>query len=121
MSSVKEYGRVLTSRMGAPAGAIETFIEVPFVLGDKKVFPDGLIRVKRGSKVWTALVEVKTGNNELQREQLENYLDVARERRFDALLTISNEISPRQASIRPLSTNANRSTSQCTTCRGPKC
>lgn len=94
MSSVKEYGRVVTSRMGAPAGALETFIEVPFQLGDKKVFPDGLIRVKRGGKVWTALVEVKTGNNELQREQLENYLDVAREHRFDALLTISNEISP---------------------------
>lgn len=94
MSSVKEYGRVITGRMGAPAGAIETFIEVPFVLADRKVFPDGLIRVKRGSKVWTALVEVKTGNNELQREQLENYLDVAREHRFDALLTISNEIPP---------------------------
>lgn len=94
MSSVKEYGRVLTGRMGAPAGMLETFIEVPFQLGDKKVFPDGLIRVKRGSRVWTALVEVKTGNNELQREQLENYLDVAREHRFDALLTISNEIPP---------------------------
>jgi hypothetical protein len=83
LSSVKEYGRVLTGRMGAPAGAIETFIEVPFIevpfmLGEKKVFPDGLIRVKRGSKAWTGLVEVKTGNNELQREQLENYLDVAR-------------------------------------------
>lgn len=97
MSSVKEYGRVLTNRMGAPAGALETFIEVPFQLGDKKVFPDGLIRVKRGSKMWTALVEVKTGNNELQREQLENYLDVAREHRFDALLTISNEIPPAAA------------------------
>lgn len=94
MSSVKEFGRVVTGRMGAPAGTLETFIEVPFRLGDKKVFPDGLIRVKRGSKVWTALVEVKTGNNELQREQLENYLDVAREHRFDALLTISNEIAP---------------------------
>jgi hypothetical protein len=94
MSSVREFGRVLTSSMGAPAGALETFIEVPFLLGDKKVFPDGLIRVKRGSKMWTALVEVKTGNNELQREQLENYFDVAREHRFDALMTISNEISP---------------------------
>jgi hypothetical protein len=94
MSAVKEYGRTITGRMGAPAGAIETYIEVPFVLGGKKVFPDGLIRVKRGAKTWTALVEVKTGNNELQREQLENYLDVAREHRFDALLTISNEIPP---------------------------
>lgn len=94
MSSVKEFGRTLTGRMGAPAGALETYIEVPFLLGEKKMFPDGLIRVRRGIKTWTALVEVKTGNNELQREQLENYLDVAREHRFDALLTISNEISP---------------------------
>lgn len=94
MSSVKEYGRTITGKMGAPAGAMGTYIEVPFLLADKKVFPDGLIRVKRGSKTWTALVEVKTGGNELQREQLENYLDVAREHKFDALLTISNEIPP---------------------------
>lgn len=94
MSSVKEFGRTLTGRMGAPAGALETYIEVPFLLGEKKVFPDGLIRVRRGAKAWTALVEVKTGTNELQREQLESYLDVAREHRFDALLTISNEIPP---------------------------
>lgn len=94
MSSVKEYGRALTARFGAPGGGMETFIEVPFMLGDKKIFPDGLIRVKWGKKLWTALVEVKTGANELQREQLENYLDVAREHRFDALITISNEIAP---------------------------
>ncbi len=94
MSSVREYGRTLTTRFGAPAGAMETFIEVPFLLGAKKVFPDGLIRVKWGKKIWVALVEVKTGGNELQREQLENYLDVAREHRFNALITISNEIPP---------------------------
>jgi len=94
MGSVREYGRAITAPFGAPAGTMETFIEVPFLLGAKKVFPDGLIRVKWGKKVWTALVEVKTGANELQREQLENYLDVAREHRFDALITISNEIPP---------------------------
>lgn len=92
MSAVKEFGRVLTQRYGAPAGPLETFIEVPFVLGEKKVFPDGLIRVSRGSKTWTALVEVKTGTSVLYAEQLENYLDVAREHGFDALITISNEI-----------------------------
>ncbi len=35
---------------------------------------------------------MKTGVNELKRGQLENYLDVAREHGFDALLTISNEL-----------------------------
>jgi len=92
MSSVKEFGRALTGPLGAPAGRLETFIEVPFVLGEKKIFPDGLIRAVRGKKEWTALVEVKTGTNALATEQLENYLDVARENGFDALITISNEI-----------------------------
>jgi hypothetical protein len=93
MASVKEFGRALTSPLGAPAGHIETFIEVPFLLGDKKVFPDGLIRVTRGSTVWTALVEVKTSDNILAPPQLDNYLDVAREHGFNALITISNELA----------------------------
>ncbi len=94
MSAVKEFGRTLTHRYGAPSGPLETFIEVPFLLGDKKVFPDGLIRVSRGGRTWTALVEVKTGTNVLVADQLESYLDVAREQGFDALITISNEIPP---------------------------
>ena len=92
LSAVKEFNRALLKPLGAPAGAVECFIEVPFLLGEKKVFPDGLIRVSRGARAWTALVEVKTGSNDLATEQLENYLDVAREQGFDAVLTISNEI-----------------------------
>lgn len=94
LSAVREFGRGLTQPLGAPAGHIETYIEVPFTLGDKKVQPDGIIRVTRGQKTWTSLVEVKTGTNELVAEQLENYLDVARDNGFDALVTISNEIPP---------------------------
>lgn len=92
MSVVKEFGRALLGPRGAPAGQVDTYIEVPFMLGDKRCYPDGLIRVSRGAKTWTALVEVKTGRNELQTEQLENYLDIARDEGFDALITISNEI-----------------------------
>ena len=92
MAAVREFGRALTKPYGAPAGAVETYIEVPFALGDKRLYPDGLIRVSRGQKTWTALVEVKTGNNELHAEQLENYLDIARDNGFDAVITISNEI-----------------------------
>jgi hypothetical protein len=61
-------------------------------LGGEEVLPDGLIRVSRGQRSWTALVEVKTGTNELAADQLETYLDVAREQGFDAVLTISNQI-----------------------------
>lgn len=92
MGSVREFSRALLGPVGAIAGQVETYIEVPFDLGDKTVIPDGLIRVRRGSRTWTALVEVKTGKNELQAEQLESYLDAAREQGFDALITISNEI-----------------------------
>jgi hypothetical protein len=94
ITAVREFGRSLLQPLGAPAGNVQTFIEVPFLLGDKRCYPDGLVRVTRGQKSWTALVEVKTGTNQLEAEQLENYLDIARENGFDALLTISNEIPP---------------------------
>lgn len=92
LSAVKEFGRGFVKPFDAPAGKLECFIEVPFMLGEKRLYPDGLIRVTRGSTTWTALVEVKTGPNELATEQLENYLDIARENGFNAVLTISNEI-----------------------------
>ncbi|WP_329004842.1 hypothetical protein OHA18_15800 [Kribbella sp. NBC_00709] len=100
MSSVREFGRVLTQPMGAPAGQLETYIEVPFYLGERRLYPDGLLRARRGQKEWTALVEVKTGVNTLEAEQLEAYLDIAREQGFDALVTISNEI-PAVAGLHP--------------------
>lgn len=94
VSAVREFGRALTQPLGAPAGTIQTYIEVPFKLGDRQLFPDGLIRVTRGARQWTALIEVKTGANELEPQQIENYLDIAREQGFDAVITISNEIPP---------------------------
>lgn len=95
IAAVDEFGRTLTRMAGAPAGTIECFTEVPFELTKKKIVrPDGLIRVTRGKRTWTALLEVKTGKNSLAAEQLNCYLDIARENGFDALITISNEISP---------------------------
>ena len=38
------------------------------------------------------MVEVKTGKAELGTEQIENYLDVVRQEKFDGLLTISNQL-----------------------------
>lgn len=93
LKSVREFGRTITGRCGAPAGIIETFIEIPFLLGDATVRPDGLVRVTRGQKTWTALVEVKTGRNDLKVDQIVNYLDVAREQGFDAVITISHQIA----------------------------
>ena len=94
MMGVKSLGRGIVARVGAPAGAMETYLEVPFPHGDGVVIPDGVIRVARGSRQWTALLETKTGSGQLRREQVENYLDVARRQGFDAVITLSNEIAP---------------------------
>ena len=92
IQSVREFGRAITAPMGAPAGRLSAFIEVPFNDGDKKLRPDGLIQVAFGHRIWTALVEIKTGRHELIPSQIESYLDVARKHKFDALLTISNQV-----------------------------
>jgi hypothetical protein len=92
IESVREFGHAITGPLGAPAGTISAFIEVPFTLGDRKIRPDGVLRVTRGKQTWTALVEVKTGRNDLQVPQIEDYLDLAKEQQFDVLLTISNQL-----------------------------
>lgn len=95
LGAVKEFGRATLGRLGAPAGVVSTFCEVPFEVDDgRSVRVDGLIRARRGKRVWALLVEVKTGSNELTQEQVEAYLGVVRENHFDGLLTISNQIVP---------------------------
>jgi hypothetical protein len=100
ISVIPSFAHSLLKPLGAPLGKtranVDCFIEVAFE--DKKAKsssrPDGLIRVTRGSEVWTALVEVKTQSNPLSKEQVETYMDVAREQGFNAVITISNEIPP---------------------------
>ncbi|MCI2238009.1 TerD family protein [Kineococcus sp. TRM81007] len=94
MMGVRAFARGLTGHFDAPGGAVETYLETPFTLGEATVIPDGVIRIARAGREWTGLVEVKTGDGQLRRAQVENYLDVAREQGFDAVITISNEIAP---------------------------
>jgi hypothetical protein len=92
INAVREFGRAVTVPLGAPAGRLSAFIEVQFPVGDKKLRPDGLIQVVLGQRTWTALVEVKTGRNELKAGQIESYLDLARTQKFNAVVTISNQL-----------------------------
>lgn len=94
MGAVDEFGRALLRDVGAPRGRISTFTEVPLEAASGKILrPDGAIVVERGKASWRCLVEVKTGNAPLGSEQVSSYLDLAREHGFDAVLTISNQIS----------------------------
>lgn len=94
MGAVDEFGRALLKEIGAPAGKISTFTEIPLESAEGKTLrPDGAIAVERGKTSWKCLVEVKTGNVPLGSEQVSCYLDLAREHGFQAVLTISNQIS----------------------------
>ena len=93
IGGVRDFGRAVLDPLGAPDGAIETFIEVSFRAGLRKCFPDGLIRVTSGDREWTALVELRIGTAALDDSQLEPLLDVAEDQGFDAVLAISNELS----------------------------
>jgi hypothetical protein len=100
MRAVPEFGHALLTGLGAPKGRIETYAEVQLKDEHGKLsIPDGAIVVERGKTLWRALVEVKTGGAELTGEQVNRYLDMAREHEFDALVTISNQITARPGDL----------------------
>ncbi len=95
---VPVFAREVLSDAGAPVGKrlkINCYTEVTFKTSDKgkKPRPDGLIVITNGSKNWTALVESKVGNSVLTKEQVENYLDLAKQYGINAVITISNQFA----------------------------
>jgi hypothetical protein len=98
LSAVEEFGRSLLKPLGAPAGNIEAFVEVPFKLdGGKAMRPDGIIGVSRAGKTWWCLVECKVADQQLTVEQMEMYLDLARANEIDAVLSISNQYASKSS------------------------
>lgn len=93
MAQVPEFGRRLTAAFGAPAGRTETFTEVSLPHGETPRRPDGVIRVERAGKLWTALVETKTNGNALRAEQVQAYMDIAARRGYEAVITVSNDVA----------------------------
>ncbi|MCF6258045.1 MAG: hypothetical protein L3J98_13720 [Gammaproteobacteria bacterium] len=95
---VPGFAREVLSDAGAPVGKrikIVCYTEVTFKNNEKSKGPrpDGLIIITSGSKQWTALIESKIGNAELTKEQVEEYLDLAKAHGINALITISNQFS----------------------------
>lgn len=93
--AVSEFGRAFVKAAGGPAGSISCFTEVPLreehPSGTTEFRPDGIVRVQRGRTDWSALVEVKVGDNPLDQRQFDEYHRVARERGFNAFVTVSNQ------------------------------
>ena len=93
MAQVPEFSRRLTAAFGAPAGRMETFTEVSLPHGDSPRRPDGVIRIERAGKLWTALVETKTNGNALKAEQVQAYMDIAARRGYEAVITLTNDVA----------------------------
>lgn len=94
IAAVPPFGRELLADLGAPRGAIRSYVEVPLrAQGSRKtVYPDGAIVAERGKRRWSCLVEVKTGDSDVEPEQVATYLDLARANGFDGVLVVSNDI-----------------------------
>ncbi len=95
MGAVPEFGKALLSEVGAPkTNNITTFTEVQLKDPDGKLsIPDGVAVVERPSKTWRCLFEVKTSDMPLKPEQVVRYLDMAKQHNFDAVVTISNQLT----------------------------
>ena len=100
LEAVPELAKQLLEAIGQKTGkrpSIKTFTEVRFkgrsATTDQ---PDGLIVVaKSKNNEWRALLEVKIKNTPLDARQIERYLQTAKTEKFDALITVSNQLVAR--------------------------
>jgi len=97
MSAVKEYRELLLSTIGINKiknknVQLHTYTELSNKNGDR---PDGLIVLTSGKNnpivEWMCFVEVKVKNNILENEQIERYIDFAKDIGIDSIITISNQ------------------------------
>ena len=97
LSVVRDLSILVFSPMGASRAQtanVECFTEPRFKAKDKNIRPDGLVRISYGKASWSALVEVKTGTASMTADQVNAYWDLARAEKMDAVVTITNDISP---------------------------
>lgn len=90
LSSVKPYCESMLGSLGLRVGKranLVGYAEVVFNKGlDVKSRPDGfLVLDTGGGKTWTALVEAKIGKADLEPEQIERYLALAKANGIDAV------------------------------------
>ena len=93
MAIIPTFAEKLLSSLNVSFGKrskIECFTEVRFADYDE-FRPDGLIVIRTGKKVWSAIVESKVGNAKLDQTQFDNYASLAKKVGVDALITFSNQ------------------------------
>lgn len=99
MMAVPPFAERMLDTIGQRVGKrseMACFTEVGFKQADggKNHRPDGFVSLSSGrGKQWTALVEAKIGNAEIDAEQVKSYAALAKEHGIDAVITISNQFS----------------------------
>lgn len=92
MRLIKEFRRnLLTDLKMTNAGKIHAYTEVVFA-NFKDDRPDGLIIIEKGGVIVdAALMELKTGSEDLNASQIERYTLIAKELSIPRILTVSNQ------------------------------
>ncbi len=100
LTAVPDFSKAILESLGQRIGSrveINTFTEI--VLARTKSAsndrPDGFIVISTGKKRWSALIEAKIGKANLEPDQVERYIQLAREHSIDAVVTISNQFVSR--------------------------
>lgn len=107
---VPSLAHSMLQEVGGPTNQrarVRAFSQVVFKGPDSKLRPDGLLEVDSGRKTWRAIIEAKIGGAELSAEQIEGYLELARQMKIDALITISNQFAT-LPTHHPISVNKQR-------------
>jgi hypothetical protein len=100
LSVVQPFARQVFRHMGYRMGRrawVEAYTEIVFKresLEEGAGRPDGLLVLATSQGEWRALVEAKIGNGRLDVQQLLRYHKIAKDNGLDAIITISNELTP---------------------------
>ncbi len=99
---IKEFGKMILSAARIPSGGkIYVFTEVVFSECPESRI-DGLAIIVRGGKINNAIIfEMKNANNEIQKEQIEKYIKLAKLYSIPNIITVSNQFvaDPRQSPV----------------------
>ncbi|MDZ7640953.1 MAG: hypothetical protein U5J62_02835 [Desulfurivibrio sp.] len=94
---VHEFRQAMLASLGIRVGkraTLQAWTEVTFQAEPKcpkSERPDGLLVLHSGKKQWRAIIEAKIGNALIGEEQLRNYLQIAKQNKIDAVITVSNQ------------------------------
>lgn len=98
---IPPFHESILRQLGVPTGTrtkvnctVEPQLTGPTAKGESESLqhrPDAMIEVDTGRSAWTALVEAKIEDKTLEGEQVGAYIQLAKERGYQAVITISND------------------------------